>query len=56
MSVALNAECAGPEAVLAGHPGFALAAVKAGFVRECMQGITRDPLCLKSPPMPWFSG
>jgi hypothetical protein len=44
MSVVLAAGCAGPESVLAGHPGYALAAIKAGLVRECQQGITRDPL------------
>jgi len=44
MSVVLGAESSGPEAVLAGHSGFALASFTAGLARECHQGIARDPL------------
>jgi hypothetical protein len=44
MSVVLAAEAIGPEQVLAGHPGFALASIKVGLVRECQQGVVRDPL------------
>jgi len=31
------------ESALAGHTGFALASITAGLVRECQQGIVRDP-------------
>ena len=34
----------GPDAVLAGHKGFALAAITAGLARECQQGVAREPL------------
>lgn len=34
----------GPETVLAGHPGYALAALSAGRARECDQAVARDPL------------
>lgn len=34
----------GPDAVLAGHKGFALAAITARLARECQQGIAREPL------------
>ena len=44
MSVVLAAEAAGPLQVLAGHPGFALAAFPAGLARDCEQKIVRDPL------------
>lgn len=33
-----------PEAILAGHEGFALAAITAGRARECGQGVAREPL------------
>jgi hypothetical protein len=32
-----------PNTVLAGHEGYALAAITAGLVRSCGQGVTRDP-------------
>jgi hypothetical protein len=44
MSVVLAAESRGPESVLAGHEGYALASFSAGLARECRQGIARDPL------------
>jgi hypothetical protein len=44
MSVVLAEDAKGPEGVLAGHPGFALASFKARLARQCGQGITRDPL------------
>lgn len=44
MSVVLGAESSGPEDVLAGHAGFALASFKAGLARKCGQGVARDPL------------
>ena len=34
----------GPTAVLAGHKGFALAAITAGLARQCEQGVAREPL------------
>jgi hypothetical protein len=34
----------GPAAVLTRHEGFALAAITAGLVRTCEQGVTREPL------------
>lgn len=43
MSVVLAAESAGPASVLAGHTGYALAAITAGLARACGQGIARDP-------------
>jgi hypothetical protein len=33
-----------PDDVLAGHIGFALAKITAGFARECQQGVAREPL------------
>jgi hypothetical protein len=33
-----------PSAVLAGHEGFALAAITAGLARQCEQGVARGPL------------
>lgn len=33
-----------PHEIIAGHPGFALAAFNAGLARECDQGVMRDPL------------
>ena len=33
-----------PSAVLAGHAGFALAAITAGLARQCEQGVAREPL------------
>jgi hypothetical protein len=51
MSVALASECAGPEVVLAGHEGFALAAFTAGFARQRGQRIARDP----RPGEPWHA-
>ena len=44
LSIVLAAESDGPERVLAGHAGYALAAFTAGLARECNQGIARDPL------------
>lgn len=34
----------GPDAVLARHKEFALAAITAGLARECQQGVAREPL------------
>lgn len=34
----------GPEAALASHEGFALAAITAGLARECGLGVARQPL------------
>lgn len=34
----------GPDAILAGHKEFALAAITAGLARECQQGVAREPL------------
>ncbi len=44
MSVVIAVETAGPEAVMAGHDGFALAAITVGSARACNQGVARDPL------------
>ncbi len=33
-----------PDTVLAGHGGYALASITAGLVRECQQGVAREPL------------
>ena len=33
----------GPETVLEGHDGFALASITAGLARQCSQGIMRKP-------------
>ncbi|MBI3696222.1 MAG: hypothetical protein HY238_15470 [Acidobacteria bacterium] len=48
MSVLLGNEMTaagcGPEAALAGHERFALAAITAHLARSCGQGIARDPL------------
>ena len=44
MSVVLAAEVAGPEAVLLGCQGYALASITTGLARECGQVISRDPL------------
>lgn len=44
MSVILAAEVSGPEFSLAGHEDFALAVLTAGLIRQCGQGIARDPL------------
>jgi hypothetical protein len=44
MSVVLADETPGPDAVLAGHQGFALAAITAGLARACGLGVVRDPL------------
>jgi hypothetical protein len=48
MSVALAhilAQCGtGPDEVLAGHSGFALASLTTGLARECGQMVARDPL------------
>jgi hypothetical protein len=44
MSVVLAAESAGPDSVLAGHTGYALAAFTAELARQCNQGVVRDPL------------
>ena len=48
MSVVLGSELEAaarqPESVLAGHDGFALAYITAGFVREQNQGVVRDPI------------
>jgi hypothetical protein len=43
MSVVIGSAAAGAETVLAGHPGYALAAITAGLARECGQMIMRDP-------------
>lgn len=44
MSVVIATGAAGPGAVLAGHEGFALAAITAGLARACGLGVMRDPL------------
>lgn len=43
MSVVIAAEALGPDAVLAGHEGYALAAFTAGLARACGLQITRAP-------------
>lgn len=44
MSVILASETAGPESVLEGHEGFALAGLTVREVRSCGLGVIRDPL------------
>ena len=44
MSAILATEAGDPTAALAGHEGFALAAVTAGVARQCGLMIVRDPL------------
>ena len=44
MSVVIGFEAVDPSSVLAGHPGFALAAITAGLARECGQVLVRDPI------------
>lgn len=44
MSVVIVGEATTPENVLAGHPGFALAAIPVSEVRACGLGVVRDPL------------
>ena len=43
MSVVLAADAGAPGSALAGHAGFALAAITAGLARSCGQGVVRDP-------------
>ncbi|MFN8556142.1 MAG: hypothetical protein U0531_01900 [Dehalococcoidia bacterium] len=44
MSVTIAEPAARPDAELAGHEGFALAAITAGLVRSCGLGVARDLL------------
>lgn len=41
---AVTASGRSSDAVLAGHEGFALAAITAGLARSCEQGVAREPL------------
>jgi hypothetical protein len=43
MSVAIAAECAGPEELLSDYDGYGLAAFTAGSARACRQGVVRAP-------------
>lgn len=43
MSVVIAAESRGPDSVLAGHDGYGLASLTAGFARGVGQGVARDP-------------
>jgi len=43
MSVTIASEVTGPEVLLAGHPGYGVAGLIAGWVRSCGQIIVRQP-------------
>ena len=43
MSVAITAECAGTGTLLNGFPGYGLASLTAGDVRQCKQGVVKSP-------------